>query len=81
MPCAVCADRAAADEEPQAALHHPQGRQRGHQAGETLATLGLALSADVAAEHLYKLSHSTVLEVLGPQLTSYMGIMSVTRAC
>ena len=43
--------------------------------------LALPLSADVAAEHLYKLSHSTVLEVLGPQLTSYMGIMSVTRAC
>ena len=33
MVRAVRADWAVADEEPQAALHHPQGRQRRHQAG------------------------------------------------
>ena len=41
VSCAVSVDRAAADEEPQAALHHSQGRQRGHQAGEALPTLAL----------------------------------------
>ena len=46
--CAVRADWAVADAEPQAALHHPQGRQRRHQAG-ALPSLAPCCSVPLAS--------------------------------